>query len=314
MKYIKIGEIIREFRIRNFLTQQQLCQGLCEPPTLSKIESGKLSPSKKLLDALVERLRIPLSLNVPITDEEFKRAQIEQELTLKVANDDFNIGNLLESYLSASPQLSHLEMQVYTFYKIIFNLQNKEHTEESVSEFVECLKITIPDYSITNSLSSYVLTPFELLIINNIAIQLHENLEKSQAISVLYQVEEYFDKKNLNIEDFARGYPSIAFNLSTWLGEEGRIDESLMIAEKGISVCIKYGRTKLFAHLLYNKGFSLLMLKNMDGIQSIFQALVLLQINESFSLIDAIRLDICNTFGELMWDKINHFSLVNFKI
>ena len=115
MKYIKIGEIIREFRIRNFLTQQQLCQGLCEPPTLSKIESGKLSPSKKLLDALVERLRIPLSLNVPITDEEFKRAQIEQELTLKVANDDFNIGNLLESYLSASPQLSHLEMQVYTF-------------------------------------------------------------------------------------------------------------------------------------------------------------------------------------------------------
>ena len=57
MEYIKAGQMIRELRKRKGLSQEQLCEGLCEPPTMSKIEKGHQYPNKKLLDALLVRLQ-----------------------------------------------------------------------------------------------------------------------------------------------------------------------------------------------------------------------------------------------------------------
>ena len=39
------------------MSQEELCMGLCESPTMSKIEKGRQYPNKKLLDALLVRLQ-----------------------------------------------------------------------------------------------------------------------------------------------------------------------------------------------------------------------------------------------------------------
>lgn len=44
MKEVYIGSIIRKRRQELGLTQEQLCRGICETVTLSRIENGKQTP------------------------------------------------------------------------------------------------------------------------------------------------------------------------------------------------------------------------------------------------------------------------------
>lgn len=59
MKEVYIGSIIRKRRQELGLTQEQLCRGICETVTLSRIENGKQTPSRSKLNALLQRLGMP---------------------------------------------------------------------------------------------------------------------------------------------------------------------------------------------------------------------------------------------------------------
>ena len=41
MKEIFLGEFIKQRRLELGLTQEQLCEGICEPMTISRIENGR---------------------------------------------------------------------------------------------------------------------------------------------------------------------------------------------------------------------------------------------------------------------------------
>lgn len=59
MQEIFIGEAIRQRRLALGLTQEELCEGLCEPATLSRIENGRQAPSRSRANALLQRLGLP---------------------------------------------------------------------------------------------------------------------------------------------------------------------------------------------------------------------------------------------------------------
>lgn len=46
MKNVFLGEYIKQRRLDLGLTQEQLCDGICEPVTLSRLENGKQTPSR----------------------------------------------------------------------------------------------------------------------------------------------------------------------------------------------------------------------------------------------------------------------------
>ena len=59
MKQIHIGQIIRQRRIELNMTQEELCAGICETATMSRIENGKQTPTPGKLKALLSRLGLP---------------------------------------------------------------------------------------------------------------------------------------------------------------------------------------------------------------------------------------------------------------
>ena len=59
MREIPIGAYIRQNREAQGLTQQQLCEGICEPATISRIENGQQTPCRSRLSALLQRLGLP---------------------------------------------------------------------------------------------------------------------------------------------------------------------------------------------------------------------------------------------------------------
>ena len=59
MQELFIGETIRQKRAEAGKTQEELCAGLCDPSTLSRIETGKQAPSRNVANALLQRLGLP---------------------------------------------------------------------------------------------------------------------------------------------------------------------------------------------------------------------------------------------------------------
>ena len=59
MKNVFLGEYVKQRRLDLGLTQEQLCYGICEPMTLSRLENGKQTPSRNRINALLQRLGLP---------------------------------------------------------------------------------------------------------------------------------------------------------------------------------------------------------------------------------------------------------------
>lgn len=58
MHELLVGEIIKKRRIEQGLTQEELCEGICDPVTISRIENIKQPPSRSTADALLQRLGV----------------------------------------------------------------------------------------------------------------------------------------------------------------------------------------------------------------------------------------------------------------
>ena len=51
-----VGEVIRRTRESLGMTQEELCEGICDVVTLSRIENGRNTPSRANFELLMERM------------------------------------------------------------------------------------------------------------------------------------------------------------------------------------------------------------------------------------------------------------------
>ena len=68
MKEMFLGEYIKQERLKQKITQEQLCEGICDPITVSRMENGKQMPSYNRIRAFLQRLGLP--------DKRFRRSRL----------------------------------------------------------------------------------------------------------------------------------------------------------------------------------------------------------------------------------------------
>lgn len=82
MKAYNIGLFIKKKREEQHIRQEDLCRGICDKSTLSRIERGKQEPSSGILGVLLQRLGIN-----------------EDQLAVLLGPKDFEISDLqIDSY------------------------------------------------------------------------------------------------------------------------------------------------------------------------------------------------------------------------
>ena len=59
MREVFLGKYMKQRRLELGLTQEQLCEGICEPMTISRMENGRQTPSRNRINALLQRLGLP---------------------------------------------------------------------------------------------------------------------------------------------------------------------------------------------------------------------------------------------------------------
>ena len=81
MKEMFLGEVIRQRRMELGLTQEQLCEGICEPMTISRFENGKQTPSRNRIIAILQRLGLPDNrFYALLSNKELELGNLEKEL------------------------------------------------------------------------------------------------------------------------------------------------------------------------------------------------------------------------------------------
>ena len=271
-----IGNILKEYRTRLKISQEDLCLDLCAVSTLSRIESGAQIPGRKLVEALFSRMG--MNKSIPITKADFQREKLEYKINDMVATGKFEIFDLLEEYKNCGGELNILEKQFYLFYKTMAEEFFEHDYEKALKDYEEALKISIKDYNLGMIPNARLLTKIELMILNNISRMQYFLGEKEAAIVLMEFLRSYFEKGIMTEEEKAKNYPVILFNLENWYGKADDDKKVIELCDIGIDVCISYGKLFLFPYHIFNKGCSLIKLGKMEeGIKNLKKSMVFLE-------------------------------------
>ena len=260
MPIFQFGSIIRHRREELGYTQEDLADGVCSVPTLSRIENGERMPTREHFEMLVQRLGYSdAMLDTYVDEKQFYlhdlKFKIRQAIILNQLGD---ANNLLIEYVQCVTNPSQIDKQFIILCETLVNYKNYS-PDERLSNFEEAIKLTCPKYG--SNKFPRVLSFEEIIILNNIAVSFSQLDNYKQAIDILYHLKRYYESHIINPEEVLRTQPLILYNLSKYLGASGRYDECIEVADFGIRVARETGRCAFMDGLLYNRAWSLIRRK-----------------------------------------------------
>lgn len=263
MKQIHIGQIIRQRRIELNMTQEELCAGICETATMSRIENGKQTPTPGKLKALLSRLGLP--------SEKYYAMMSENELEIeRLKNEiiDCNTRGLCQEGLEKIQKLLTLtDDSDFITHQFILRSQvalGKEENgsivpysmEEKLEILFRAIKITVPDFDI-DEIGRQWYSLDEIKIINQIGVVYGDNQQERKALDIYYQLMKYVKKRHIINLNTISTIILIAYNYSLILCTESRYEEAIEIAEWGWNKSVEWSRAGSLGGLFYVLGESL---------------------------------------------------------
>ena len=256
MKAYNIGLFIKKKREEQHIRQEDLCRGICDKSTLSRIERGKQEPSSGILGVLLQRLGINEDqLAVLLGPKDFEISDLQKEIVAL---------NSQREYEKAAEKIRRLEQLVEPTDKITrqFILRSKalvyfpRNYPASRDLLLQALSLTLPDFDFDH-ISDYLLGIEEIKILNQLANSYSEAGDRRFAIHIYRQLFEDPRKRLFNIEASLTILPLLAYNYSRLLGLERRYEECIEIATLGQDICIRHNRCQYLGGLLLNIGYAL---------------------------------------------------------
>lgn len=267
MKELFIGEVIKRKRKELGLTQEELCEGICEPSTISRIESGKQVPAKNKLDALLQRLDLPGDRYYALLSKnELEISNLQSQIiSCNVAKNKRDGLQYLEKLEEIVSEDDHLIRQFILRSKIAFGYLDGENLrpytyEEKEKVLFEALYLTVPKFDI-DEINNNFYTVEEIKIINQIALNYSDAGQNKTAIDIYHQLLKYIKKHLMNLKESNGLLILIAYNYSRSLYFEKRYEESIDIANLGLEAsrqercfsCLG-GLLSVLGHALYVEG------------------------------------------------------------
>lgn len=257
MRKMHIGKVIRQRRKELGYTQEQLCEGICEPPNISRLENEQQIPSRSTMTLLLERLGLPNDIYFAyLSDNE---AEIE-DLQTEIVSCNMTVNS--EQGLDA---IERLEALITDKDKIVkqFILRSKSilgrrvdgqivaYTESEKLEILyEALHLTSPKFDI-NNIKSKLYGVIEVKIINQIA-QVHSRQGEYDVVIHIYeQLFDYVRTHMDGLKEQSAIIPMLAYNYARELGMARHPKEALEIAEIGRRTCLDYYQYADLGRLLF---------------------------------------------------------------
>ncbi len=249
MREIPIGAYIRQNREAQGLTQQQLCEGICEPATISRIENGQQTPCRSRLSALLQRLGLPDDRYFALlSPNEIEISSLQAEIVSCGVHGRRERGleliARLESIMEAD---DHITRQFVLRSRVLLGDYG---FEEQLDILLEAIRLTVPRFDL-DKIDSFLYSFDEIKIINQIGNAYSEAGQCKKAIDIYGQLLKYVQKHNQNMNRSGGLLPLVAHNYARELDIAGFYGDAVDIAELGRQSCIDSGHYQAMPGLLH---------------------------------------------------------------
>lgn len=264
MKELFLGEYIKQGRIKQGITQEQLCEGICEPITVSRMENGKQTPSYSRIRAFLQRLGLP--------DDRYFALLSKSEMEIKTLEDEIRADSIRFERAAAEDRpyiqmaglekLERLEKLVETDDRIIRQYIISERVtfgktdgpyspEERLELLLSALRLTVPNLDLEEiNLGLYSME--ETTLLNKIAIAYADIGQIKKAIDIYRQLLKYVQKHYSNgMSRYAGKFSLVACNYTNMLFKVGRYDDALEVAELGRKLCVEYAHYQFLPPIIH---------------------------------------------------------------
>lgn len=252
MQNFLLGEFIRQRRLNLGLTQEEVCQGICEPITLSRIENGKQTPSRTRINAILQRLDLP--------DDRYYALLSRDELEIEALEKEIVACNAIEQIEDGLEKIARLEQlakpddqltkQFILRSKALLGGAGGRYTEaEQIELLLQAIQLTIPNFSL-DEIEGHLYTRDEIKAINQLANTYSLAGNNKKAADIFYQLLKYVRKHYQETITSVGMLPMILYNYARVLDLCGRYEEGAQLALEGKEACIKYGHYQFFSGCL----------------------------------------------------------------
>ncbi len=254
MKEKLIGELIKNERKKLRITQEALCEGICEPTTLSRIENNKQNPTRNVLNALLQRLGISDGrFFAVITAEELKINNLCNDIASYNVKYE-KVENSQKKAIKEILKKKHSELREIIEPDDVISIQfimksevliDDGPNEKKIEKLFDAIHLTHPMFELTNI--SFGLYSFdEVALINQVAVIYSENGDSEQSIRIWEQLLRNIENRFVNITPARTQKDLILYGLSReWLIKENYI-KAMSYADEGKKVAVDYG---IYQHL-----------------------------------------------------------------
>lgn len=263
MAVFQLGPILRIRREELGLSQEDLADGICSVPTLSRIENGERLPTKNHFEMLMQRLGYSgMSLDFFSDKRTFLLHEVKIKTRYAYMSEDFSLAReCLAKFEGLLKNPTNIDKQFLILYQTLLNPEQYSN-DDQLRRYEDALKLTCPKYHIGHI--PHVLSYEEIVLLNNIAICYNAADNSDYAIFILYSLKDYYERHMISTDEALRTQPMTLYNLSKFLGLSGRYNECIEICDLGIRIARATGRCPLLATTLYNRGWALSR-RNYDG-------------------------------------------------
>lgn len=264
MTEIVIGAYIKERRKKLHLLQKEVCDGICEPATLSRLENGKQTPSRNVINALLERLDLPADRYFGLLREnEAEIENLQEDLIALNIQFQYSIDEQkAQAHKLAYEKIKKLEQliekedkvtqQFLLRTKALLGKENGERysPEEQLAMLFEAIRLTVPKFDLQN-INKCLYCLEEITTINQIAGVYTRYGQHEAAAEIYGQLLEYVRNHYQNILRTRGHLPMVAHNYARVLNLCGRNEEALKAAELGWQACIEYRNYQLLPRIIH---------------------------------------------------------------
>lgn len=262
MREVLLKDYIRQKRLDAGLTQAQLCEGICDTVTLSRLENGQQTPSRNTITALLQRLGLPhdryfallsdremevKSLQDEISAEviEFRRAAKEDRPTIRAKA----LENVEKLTALAGEEDKFIQQYLLSIKVSLGTPDGPYSYEEKVEMLMEAICLTVPRFEL-DKIGEFLYTLEESRLINQLANVYSSVGELKRAANIYSQLLKYVEKHDEGIMDYAKHFCLIAMNYAIDLDTAKHYDEAIELANRGREICAKYGNYQLLGSFI----------------------------------------------------------------
>lgn len=267
MKELFLGEYIRQERLKQGITQEQLCAGICEPITVSRLENGKQMPSYSRIRAFLQRLGLP--------DDRFFALLSKHELEIKTLEDEIR-ADVIRFERASSEDRPHIQSEGLEKLEQLEKLAEPDDRilcqyiigtrvtlgkpdgpyspEERLELLLSALRLTVPNLDL-EELNLGLYSMEETTLLNQIAVTYGLMGQQRKAVDIYRQLLKYVQKHySYGMSRYAGKFTLVSCNYAHALFKVKRYDDALEVAELGQKACVEYAHYQFLPPIIHLMG------------------------------------------------------------